>query len=231
NELLGHRKGRTHCLPCPGPADQIIAPTVAPPIVRSAFNLADHRNKNADRLIRAIGIVSRDVSDVQLELIGGGSDHSLATLKKSADRHAPGRVRFCGPIPHAQMQAVLSTSAAFALVSHRESFGMVFAEALLSGVPCLIPKGRAIDGYFPEGSITLSANPSNKNSIASGLLRLLQKQSDFKARLLAHQQSGKLDFLRRDAISQVYASALSAASVESRVAPRSSTARRRFAPA
>lgn len=208
DDLLGMRTRKTYPLPCPGPSDQIIAPTSAPPVIRTAFHLHDYRNKNALRLIRAVGLAAKQVPNLLLEVIGGGDDVALTRLKRQGERYARGHVRFRGAVPHARMQALLNTSAAFALVSHRESFGMVFAEALLAGTPCLIPIGRAIDGYLPAGEVTLSAMPTDTNGIAASLVRLIREQQAFKARLKAYQEQGKLDFLRQHSISEIYAAAL-----------------------
>lgn len=208
---LGKRSRQVHMLPCPGPSDKIISPTPAPPVIRTAFHLADHRNKNALRLMKAIGLAAQARPDLLLEIIGGGNSRGRKVLEHQAQRHAKGHVRFLGPIPNTQMQALLNSSAAFALVSHRESFGMVFAEALLAGTPCLIPRGRAIDGYLPEGEVTLSADPGNTAEMACKLLRLVQEQQAFKTRLRQYQDAGKLDFLRQPAIAETYATALEAA--------------------
>lgn len=208
DHALGPRTGLTRYLPCPGPGDALLPPIPAPPVIRTAFHLHDWRNKNVVRLFQAVGLAAQEVPQIVLEVIGGGDAATLTHLKRKAQRYASGHVRFLGPIPHADMQAVLNTSAAFALVSHRESFGMVFSEALLAGTPCLFPKDRAIDGYLPDGEVTLSASPRNTADMARGLVRLVREQKDFKARLHARQRSGGLEFLRRSAIAEVYADAL-----------------------
>lgn len=48
---------------------------------------------------------------------------------------------------------------------HRESYGRVFTEAILARVPRLILKGRTIDGYLPDGELTLAADPADTCSI------------------------------------------------------------------
>src|SRR5690606_36244129 len=106
-----------------------------------------------------------------------------AALAALADDVAPGRVRFLGSLANTEIQRRFNASTAFALVSHRESYGMVFAEALLAGAPCLIPRGRAIDGYFAEGSAVLSADPKDEAKITRGLVRLVREEHEFKSRL------------------------------------------------
>ena len=207
--LLGARRGPTVPLPCPGPADALTPPRLAPaPVIRTAFNLKDARNKNAARLIQATARAAAEVPEIRLEIIGGGDAAAFAALAGLAERTAPGRVRFLGAVPNREVQRLFNAAAAFALVSHRESYGMVFAEALLAGAPCLIPRGRAIDGYFAEGSVVLAADPEDEGEIARGLVRLVREEAAFKERLAALGCSGGLAFLTRPAIRASYLDAL-----------------------
>ena len=215
--LLGARAGAVRALPCPGPADALTAPSTAPstasgpaaaPVIRTAFNLRDAVNKNAARLIRATARAGSEIPDISLEIVGGGDAAAFAALSALAGQAAPGRVRFLGAVPNAEVQRLFNAATAFALVSHRESYGMVFAEALLAGAPCLIPRGRAIDGYFAEGSVVLTADPQDEAEIASGLVRLVQEEAAFKGRLTELGQAGGLALLTRPAIRDSYLGAL-----------------------
>ena len=207
--LLGERTGRVRALPCPGPADALTAPRSAPePVIRTAFNLRDAANKNAARLIRAVARTASEVPEIRLEIIGGGDATAFAALAALAERTAPGHVHFLGAVPNADVQRLFNEAAAFALVSHRESYGMVFAEALLAGAPCLIPRGRAIDGYFADGSVVLAADPEDEAGIAGGLLRLVREEAAFKERLAELGRAGGLALLTRPAIRDNYLGAL-----------------------
>lgn len=210
--LLGTRTGPTYFLPCPGPADQRLDPKItpsdAPPVIRTAFHMRDAKNKNAVRLIQAVASAADEAPGLTLEVLGGGDPEAFAKLAKVADRHSPGLVRFLGAVSHEEVQGFFHGATAFALISHRESYGMVFAEALLAGAPCLIPKGQAIDGYFEEGSVVLSASSDDETAIAEALLRLVREETAFKERLKALGQAGGLDRLTRAAISATYSDAL-----------------------
>jgi glycosyltransferase involved in cell wall biosynthesis len=98
-----------------------------------------------------------------------------------------------------------------ALPSHRESFGMVFVEALLAGCPVLGPAGFAIDGYLPEGLVSLFVPSRDEMAIVEGLDRLLSEEAVFKKRLAALQTRGGLDLFRKTAIAATYTSALETA--------------------
>lgn len=207
--LLGVRSGLTPTLPCPGPADDLLTPrTAEAPVIRTAFNMRDSANKNAVRLIKAVANAGTEIPELQLEFIGGGDADWFSRLSRIAADVAPNRVRFRGLVPNTDVQSCFNAATAFALVSHRESYGMVFAEALLAGTPCLIPRSRAIDGYFPEGSILLTADPDDGAEMTTALMRLIREETEFKARLAAYGESGQLDILRRPAIRERYLTGL-----------------------
>lgn len=206
--LLGPREGPVTPLPCPGPADNRLAPASASPVIRSAFHLTHAKLKNAGRLISAIAAAAEEIPDIRLEIIGGGDATAFASLSRIARAKAPGRVSFLGAVPNERVQTLFNQSCAFALVGHRESFGMVYAEALLAGTPCLYPRGRAIDGYFREGEFVLAADPTDEGEIAKAIIRLVREQDAFKARLKAAGEAGELDILRRETIAKRYLSAL-----------------------
>ena len=208
-EMLGPRRGPVAFLPCPAAQEETIAsPRIAGPLFRTVFHLASARRKNADGLIRAVGLATREVPDIRLEIIGGGEPAAFASLARLAETVAPGKVRFLGTAPNERVGELLNGACAMPLISHRESYGMVFAEALLAGAPCLIPRGWGIDGYLPDGEVTLSAAPEDIAGIAEALTRLAREERAFKERLAARLAEGGLDFLRRDAIARTYVEAL-----------------------
>lgn len=209
--LLGRREGPTYFLPCPTPADRLFLPRITGPIFRSAFNLADRRVKNADGLIRSVELAARHVPEIRLDIVGGGDPAAFAELAGLAGRFSPGRVRFLGVVPNSEVQAVFNRSCAFALPSHRESFGMVFTEALLAGCPCLISRGWGIDGYLTGGEALLAVNSRDSHEIAEGLVRLAREEVAFKGRLAQLAGSGALDQFRRVEIAKIYRSGLAEA--------------------
>jgi glycosyltransferase involved in cell wall biosynthesis len=209
---LGPRTGPLLPLPCPLAADRMLPPRPAgAPLVRSAFHLATAGRKNAAGLIAAAARAAAHLPDLRLEIAGGGDARAFARLARAAATAAPLQVGLPGPVPNAAIPAFLNGAAAFALVSHRESYGMVFAEALMAGCPCLIPRGRAIAGYLEEESVLLAADPAAPEEIAAALLRLLREEAAFKARLAALQASGGLARLMRPAIADTWRKGLALA--------------------
>lgn len=210
--LLGPREGPVHLLPCPAAQEEVVLPPrPAGPVFRTAFHLGSARRKNAAGLIRAIGLAAAREPSIALEIVGGGDAGAFAALSRLAGEVAPGRVRFLGAVPNARIGALFNGACALPLVSHRESYGMVFAEALLAGTPCLIPRGWGIDGYLPDGAVTLAVPAGDPDAIAEGLLRLVREEAAFKARLADLAARGGLTALCRPAIAATYRAGLAAA--------------------
>jgi glycosyltransferase involved in cell wall biosynthesis len=209
NKVLGARGGPTVMLPCPSAADRIIAPEPIGPVIRSAFALSDHANKNASGLFAGLALAAEKVPELKLEIAGGGTPSEVRAVRRLAARAGVAdRVQLVGPLPHHAIQDFLHRAAAFALVSHRESYGMVYAEALLAGTPILHSVDSGFAGYLTDGAFSLSAPPDDPVRIAQCLVRLIHGERPFKARLRNAQRCGALDRFQRPEIAAAYVSAL-----------------------
>jgi glycosyltransferase involved in cell wall biosynthesis len=179
--------------------------------VRTAFNLSFYKNKNVLAIMRAVAQLVPRHPDLVCEIIGGGDAEAFAELSERAASLAPGRISLLGPRTHAEVPILFNEATCMALPSHRESFGMVFVEALLAGCPVLGPAGFAIDGYLPDGLVGLFVPSRDESAIVEALDRLLSEEAVFKRRLAELQAKGGLDLFRRTAIAKTYAAALETA--------------------
>lgn len=205
--MLGPRGRPTHVMPCPVGADRPAIPRVIGPTLRSAFHFGVARRKNAAMLIKAVGQAARTAPDLRLEILGGGDPEAFARLARMADAAAPGRVAFLGAQPRERVLGLLGESAAFVMPSRRESFGMVFVEALFAGAPILIPQGWGIDGYLDEAGVSVAVDAGDLGSIAEGVTRLAREEAAFKQRLAALGAAGGLDAFRDASIAALYVDA------------------------
>jgi glycosyltransferase involved in cell wall biosynthesis len=53
--------------------------------------------------------------------------------------------------------------------SVRETFGLVYIEALSQGLPIIYSKGEAVDGYFDEATVGKKVNPESVSDIARAI--------------------------------------------------------------
>jgi len=218
DERLGPRTRPMTILPCPTPADGVLPPRWTGPVVRTAFRLDEHANKGAAVLIEAARLAARAVPGLTLEIAGAGSPGAFARLERMA-RATGGITRLVGPVPHDEMPEFWNGAACLVLPSRRESYGMVFAEALLAGCPVIHGAGSGIDGYFPGAPFVRSADPGDAVALARQIAGMVRGAPVIKAALAAAQRDGALARLQRPAIAAVYRAALAGVLGAARPAP------------
>jgi glycosyltransferase involved in cell wall biosynthesis len=118
------------------------------------------------------------------------------------------RVNLCGVVENENLPGLMKNYSAFVLPSQRETFGLVYVESLLSGLPVLYSRDRGIDGYFDEKSIGYACDPSSVDDIAKGIDYLLEHQQELKNKIATLQENGSLNIFHKDSILDVYRSGL-----------------------
>jgi glycosyltransferase involved in cell wall biosynthesis len=205
SERLGQCRTPPISLPCITNAQQLLAPQaeVAPRVI-SAFNLNDWRNKNIANLVAAMAELRKTVPNAQLEIAGSGAPESEAAVDAIIrDAGAEGFVCRIGKIDPANIQQWMNGAAAFAMPSQRESFGMVFVEALLSGCPIVYSRGTAVDGYFPGAPFARACDPGNASDIAANLGAILESRAEAVS-ALERWQAGEAQRFLAPAILKAY---------------------------
>ena len=202
---LGKPTKQAHNLPCVLASDSIIAPTMSPPLIRTAFNLDQWHNKNFDHLVAAVAAVRKEIGELDFEIAGSGTSKSQAMIDRILERRGIADMsRRVGWIPPAEIQKWMNGAALFALVSRRETFGMVFIEALLAGCPVIHPRHAAIDGYFPGASFAKAIKAADVHELRGALIEGIDHQSSIKRDLSQWQAAGGAEPFRREAILAKY---------------------------
>lgn len=205
-ELIGLTPEKICLLPVVPEIDELSA---AKPIGNhrflSVFNLDLWELKNLKGLVRGVSLAASDFPDISLDICGAGEAESIGKVSRILSRLDPtGRVNLLGPVLNQSLPLLIKNYAALVMPSLRETYGLVFAEALLSGVPVLYPKGRAIDGYFNPEHIGYACDPNSVIDIAAGLRYLLVHEANLKQRIATLQQGGELRKLQRYSILETY---------------------------
>ena len=97
---------------------------------------AEERGKGHDQLLETWPSVRRQVPDAELWIAGGGDDVARL-VAKARDRGVADAVHFLGRVPDAELGALYRRASVFAMPSRQEGFGLVYAEAMWSGLPCI----------------------------------------------------------------------------------------------
>lgn len=197
----GQRDPSAELLPCVPIADRIIPDgRRGAPFIATAFNLDDWQNKNIGNLIAAAVKARAIFPKLRLEIAGSGSQASQDAVGKLIARYqAAGFVQCIGRLQADSIQDWMSLAAVFALPSRRESFGMVFLEALLAGTPVIFPAGAAIDGWFEDKPFARAVNAASVDDLAKALIEILQHEKPIRASLRQWQLHDAAEF-QRDAI-------------------------------
>jgi glycosyltransferase involved in cell wall biosynthesis len=206
NSRLGQRTGRTSLLPCITHQDNLLpAKPVENSHFISIFHFGAHVRKNAKGLIGAIQLASREHPDIKLDIFGSGRPAELRAMDKLiGDADLRDRIQLRGPLRHELVQRQIQEYVAFVMPSRRETYGMVFAESLLAGVPILQSKGWGIHGLFPDADVGYSCDTNSIEDIKQGILYLHENEAKLKKRIARRQTAGGFDMLRRASVAAQY---------------------------
>lgn len=201
--VLGKRVGQTIMLPCIGGSETMFAPKINDNAqIMSAFHLRHWQLKNFDRLVQAAQKAAEQIAGLSLDIYGGGDEALVAMLGARIESMAVVHLR--GPLDPSEIQKKMNASAAFAMVSNKESYGMVFAESLLAGCPIIHPKDAAVDGYFDGHSFAQAAPADDIDAIADAMRKSIVDQKQMKHDLYIWQNSGEAEKFQRENIAKQY---------------------------
>lgn len=196
-------------IPCPTELDAPLAPQAGGNGLLSVFHLHGHANKNLAGMARALRILAKAGEGQALAICGGGSEADLAAARRSAG-DAPG-LTFEGPLAREAVAVRMNSATAFVLPSRRESFGLVFIEALFAGLPIIYPRGMAVSGWFDNCPFAIPVPPRDPAAIADAMAFAVREETRLKAALLDWQVSRAAERFRRPGIAAAYGAALQAA--------------------
>ncbi|OYX61068.1 MAG: hypothetical protein B7Y89_14515 [Novosphingobium sp. 32-60-15] len=207
---LGARSGPVTMLPCPTDIDAPIAPRAKGDGFISVFHLRNYATKNLVGMAKAAQLLNAKGQTVPLSVIGGGSADDIARCSKIA-QGAKG-LTFAGPMDRETLRTRMSQATGFVMPSRRESFGLVFIEALFCGIPIIYPAGAAVDGYFDGAPFAIRVDATDPAAIANAMLHIQKNEAGIKLALEQWQHSADAQRFTRVAIAQAFASGLHAAS-------------------
>lgn len=200
---LGVRQGQSYFLPCPTDLDVPLAPNSGGDGLITCFHLKNHKRKNLGGLANAMSILEGSRPEARLSIIGGGTDEDLRQSIGVAGG-AP-NITFAGAMDRQRLRERMSSATAFVMPSHRESFGLVFIEALFCGLPIIYPANQAVDGYFDNAPFALKVDAADPESIARAMRIAIEQEGPIKAALAQWQQSAEARRFMRPTIAETFA--------------------------
>jgi glycosyltransferase involved in cell wall biosynthesis len=123
------------------------------------------KRKNVPDLIRLV-----DNLPVRLTIVGagGGAEKKVLKMVENSDK-----VAFLGRIKdQTRLKEIYSNSDIFIMTSRRETFGLVYIEAMSQGLPVIYSKNTGIDGLFEKGSVGYPVTPGSVSEMQQGLEKI-----------------------------------------------------------
>lgn len=145
------------------------------PVVLYAGTLCE--NKGDDRLARAANTFLPKFPAARLMYIGRHSEKRAEFVRSLIDPSLQDRVAFSGAISQPALARAMQGSSVFALPSRVETFGMVYAEAMASGLPVVGGNATGIPEVVPDGEAGILVDANDVAAISQAVERLLASES------------------------------------------------------
>lgn len=137
---------------------------------------SEERGKGHEQLIDAWPGVLEAVPGAELWIAGGGDDpaHLEARAGALGLRDA---VRFFGRVSDARLRELYEQARLFAMPSAQEGFGLVYAEAMWHGLPCIASTRDAAGQVIVDGETGILVPYGDVPALTVALIRLLGDDS------------------------------------------------------
>lgn len=127
-------------------------------------------NKNLNTVIQVAKLLSRKGVKSRLNIVGEGPLRQSLQHKNKDEAN----IHFHGAIHEKDTLLKLYKQNDILLVpSFTETFGLVYLEAMSCGLPVIYTKNQGFDGFFNDGEVGYSVNPSNNYEIVEAIEKIL----------------------------------------------------------
>ena len=117
-----------------------------------------------------------------LTVVGGGpEEESLRKLASELD--ADGRIQFTGRIPRDEVLRKMGEAQVFTLISHGETFGMVYIESMLQGCLTIASKGGGFDGLIQDEVNGFICAPGDQKNLEEIYKKMAGMSADERNRI------------------------------------------------
>ena len=151
------------------------------------------RRKGLKKLFEAL--IQINNPSVTLKIIGEGNYKHV--VEEWVDKYnLQNRVELIGAVKNSEIDRYYREAYAFVLPSRSETFGLVYGEALINGVPILYSKGTGFDGFFDN--VGAKINPVSVDSIKDGLIKVINNNNDYRENIKRLKKKMLLIFSHRN---------------------------------
>lgn len=127
-----------------------------------------NRNKNIVSLKKAKDLLNIQGYNINIFAAGKIENARLFKIMEKDEN-----IIYEGELDNVELCDLYRKSHMLVVPSYRESFGLVYAEAMTQGLPVIYSKGQGFDGQFQEGCVGYSVDPADAREIATAIKEIV----------------------------------------------------------
>src|SRR5699024_568444 len=133
-----------------------------------------NRNKNVQTTLKVMRKLIDKGYNPHLDIVGtGDSEEKLKNLVR--ELNISKSIKFHVYISEKEILINLYRKASiFIMPSLKETFGLVYIEAMTQGLPIIYSRNQGIDGYFENGEVGFAVSPENPDNILSKIEEIIK---------------------------------------------------------
>lgn len=128
-----------------------------------------NRNKNLEETIQAAHILRKRGYKISVTVVGSITNSGCKKLVKK------NCIEYYEKCSQEQLLEYYRKADIFVMISHTETFGLVYAEAMSQGLPVLYTKGQGFDGQFKDGEVGYAVSDDDPNDLADKILQTVKE--------------------------------------------------------
>ena len=138
------------------------------------------KRKHLDVVVKAF--LNTAGEEDTLTVVGGGPEEEK--LKKLVNElKAEDKIMFTGRVPREDVLKKMGDAQVFTLISHGETYGMVYIEAMLQGCLTIASKGEGFDGIIQDGVNGFICEPGDQNELENVYKRITAMTTEERNRI------------------------------------------------
>ena len=134
-----------------------------------------NKNKNIETLVGVIKELNKETLNAKLTICGTIKDELLEPLIKTKN------VCYRGTVNKEKLKEIYRDNDIFVMVSKKEAFGLVYAEAMSQGLPIIYTKNQGFDKQFPEGQVGYHVECNSADEIISAIKQIANNYSELSS--------------------------------------------------
>lgn len=138
-----------------------------------------NKGKNALTTAKAIEILINKGFNIKFNVIGKIEDQSI--YKELIEKKF---VEYQEPVIKEKLLDIYRNNDIYVMPSIKETFGLVYAEAMSQGMPVIYSKGQGFDKQFPDGQVGYPVEKLDAHDIAEKILTVLDNYEEISRKAI-----------------------------------------------